>query len=165
MMARLGDYVNIKTGKLDANASSENGAYPFFTCSREVAHCDSYSFDCEAILLAGNGDIGNIARYSGKFEAYQRTYVIKTRESGRINIDFLFHLLRLKWVDDTRRSMLGSTIPYIKLGMLADYKFPLPPLALQQEFVEIARKADETKAALKKSISDLDNVIKGLING
>lgn len=59
----------------------------------------------------------------------------------------------------------GTTYPAVRDSDVLEYKIPLPPLALQQEFVEIARKADETKAALKKSIADVESVIKGLING
>ena len=76
-MARLGDYVSIKTGKLDDNASSENGQYPFFTCSVEPLKIDSYHYDCECVLVAGNGDL-NVKYYNGKFDAYQRTYIIES---------------------------------------------------------------------------------------
>ena len=163
--ARLGELTSIKTGKRDVNFGSENGRYPFFTCSKDLAKCDSYSFDCDAILVAGNGDINNIHRYTGKFEAYQRTYVIEVIKGDVISIDFLEYLLRTFWVSDTKRNMIGSTIPYIKLGMLSDYKLPLPPLSLQREFVAIAERADAAKSALKQSIADIDQVMKGLING
>lgn len=76
-MAKLGDYTNIKTGKLDANASSDNGIYPFFTCSKEPLTIDTYSYNCECVLVAGNGDL-NVKYYSGKFDAYQRTYIIES---------------------------------------------------------------------------------------
>ena len=74
----LGDLVKITTGKLDANAAVEDGRYPFFTCSREIFAIDNFAFDCEAILLAGNNAVGdfNVKHYKGKFNAYQRTYVI-----------------------------------------------------------------------------------------
>ena len=61
----------IRTGKKDANYGSEDGEYPFFTCASRPIRCHGYSFECNAILLAGNGDINNITRYNGKFEAYQ----------------------------------------------------------------------------------------------
>ena len=73
---KLEDYVTFKTGKLNSNAAVENGKYPFFTCAREHTFSDSYSFDTEAILIAGNGDVGAVNYYKGKFEAYQRTYVL-----------------------------------------------------------------------------------------
>ncbi len=74
----LGDFVDIKTGRLNANAAVEGGKYPFFTCSREVYEIDEYAFDCEAVLLAGNNASGdfNVKHYKGKFNAYQRTYVL-----------------------------------------------------------------------------------------
>ena len=65
---KLKDLINIRTGKLDANASSENGKYPFFTCSKETLKINEYSYDCECVLLAGNGDL-NVKYYNGKFDA------------------------------------------------------------------------------------------------
>ena len=57
MKVKLGKLVNVKTGKLDANASSINGAYPFFTCSKEPLKISTYSYDCECVLVAGTGDL------------------------------------------------------------------------------------------------------------
>ena len=59
----------------------------------------------------------------------------------------------------------GSTVKNLNKDLVGAFVVAVPPLALQQEFVEIARKADETKAALKKSIADVESVIKGIING
>lgn len=59
----------IKTGKLNADACEVNGRYPFFTCSREQSLINSYAFDTQAIIIAGNGDI-NCKFYKGKFNAY-----------------------------------------------------------------------------------------------
>ena len=68
----------IRTGKLDANARIENGEYPFFTCDANPYRIDKYAFDEEAILISGNGSqVGHINYYKGKFNAYQRTYVVQ----------------------------------------------------------------------------------------
>ena len=83
---KLGTLTRIRTGKLDANASSTDGAYPFFTCSREVLRIATYSYDCECVLVAGNGDL-NVKYYAGKFDAYQRTYIV-----GKISIFFSGYL-------------------------------------------------------------------------
>ena len=74
----LGDICErITTGKLDANAMVSNGDYPFFTCASEHYWIDQYAFDYEALLVSGNGaNVGYIHYYNGKFNAYQRTYVI-----------------------------------------------------------------------------------------
>lgn len=73
----LGDICRIRTGKLDANAMVVGGKYRFYTCAREFYQIDEYAFDTEALLISGNGaNVGYIHYYSGKFNAYQRTYVL-----------------------------------------------------------------------------------------
>ena len=83
---RLGTVARISTGKLDANAAVTDGQFPFFTCSQTPLKIDKYSFDCPAVLLAGNGDF-NLKHYTGKFDAYQRTYVI---EPVLLDLRFLY---------------------------------------------------------------------------
>ena len=77
-MNKLGDYIDIKTGKKDANEACPDGSYPFFTCAKEPSRIDFWSFDCECVLVAGNGEL-NAKYYNGKFNAYQRTYIITTK--------------------------------------------------------------------------------------
>lgn len=87
----LGELVKIKTGKLDANAAVESGQYPFFTCSRAISQIDRWSFDCEAVLLAGNNASGdfNVKHYTGRFDAYQRTYVITPETNDALLCKYL----------------------------------------------------------------------------
>ena len=87
MKTELGSLTSIKTGKLDANASSENGIYPFFTCAVEPLKIDSYSYDCECVLVAGNGDL-NVKYYNGKFDAYQRTYIIESKDKSKLTVPY-----------------------------------------------------------------------------
>ena len=146
----------IRTGKKDANYGSEDGEYPFFTCAAEPIRCDGYSFDCNAILLAGNGDINNISRYEGKFEAYQRTYVVEVKEP--INTDLLYYYFKYRWFDYNKDKMFGTAIPYIRLGNLQTFPIPLPPLEEQQRIVDrieyLFAKLDEAK---EKAQSVLDS--------
>ena len=72
---KVKDLLDVVTGKEDSNFATDNGKYKFFTCSSEVLNCDNYAFDGKAVLLAGNGDF-NVKHYQGKFNAYQRTYVL-----------------------------------------------------------------------------------------
>lgn len=106
------DIAEIKTGKEDANHSTENGQYPFFTCSNETLKCDDYKFDSNSILIAGNGDF-NVKHYKGKFNAYQRTYVITPLNEKYIG---LFELCCKQTIERFKKGSNGSIVKFITLG-------------------------------------------------
>ena len=118
MKAKLGELTKIKTGKLDANAASEDGKYPFFTCSKEPLRISTYSYDCECVLVAGNGDL-NVKYYNGKFDAYQRTYIVESNGDGRLHLPYLYHFMT-RYIQELRKLSIGGVIKYIKLGNLTD---------------------------------------------
>lgn len=118
----LKEYFPVITGKKNANIAKEDGKYPFFTCSQTVYFTDDYSFNGNAILVAGNGDF-NIKRYNGKFEAYQRTYVLIPYNS--IYTGFLFYLMKFN-LSKIVSGYKGSVINYITKGMIADFKIAVP---------------------------------------
>ena len=146
---KLGEVCRIRTGKKDVNEGNPNGTYPFFTCAAVHTYSDSYSFDTEALLVAGNGDVGNVSYYSGKFEAYQRTYVLS--EFYDVVPRFLYLILDGKLKASVSKQKLGNTMPYIKMGMLTDFLLPLPPLTEQQRIVAILDEAFESIATAKLS--------------
>ncbi|MBT5303676.1 MAG: restriction endonuclease subunit S [Candidatus Scalindua sp.] len=159
-MPLLGGFVDIKTGKLDANASSVNGAYPFFTCSRQPLKIDEYAFNVDAILVAGNGDL-NVKHYNGKFNAYQRTYVITVIKYDALDTRYLYHWMS-KYVDRLRELSIGGVIKYIKLGMLTDAEIPLPPLEEQKRIAAILDKADALHRKREKSIALIDDLLRSV---
>ena len=134
--AMLGDLVNIKTGRLDANAAVEGGKFPFFTCSRDIFAIDTFAFDCEAILLAGNNAVGdfNVKHYNGKFNAYQRTYVITVNENKRVLYRFLYFQM-LKSLKKFKAQSVGAGTKFLKLGMIKELEIELPSLDEQQRIV------------------------------
>lgn len=148
----------IQTGKKDANYGSVDGEYPFFTCAAEPIRCHGYSFDCNAILLAGNGNINNISCYNGKFEAYQRTYVVEIIEP--INTDYVFYWFKYKWFDFNKDKMFGTAIPYIRLGNLQDFPVPVPPIKQQQRIVDrietLFAKLDEAKQKAQDALDSFE---------
>ena len=157
-MEKLGDYVNIRTGKLDANASSENGAYPFFTCSVTPLKIDSYSYDCECVLVAGNGDL-NVKYYNGKFDAYQRTYIIESKDKSILTVPYLYCFLD-KYVETLRTQAIGGVIKYIKLGNLTEAQIPIVSLEEQNKVVSVMRKADKLICDRKQQLAKLDELVK-----
>jgi len=151
----LGDLCQIKTGKKDVNQGNPNGKYPFFTCAREHTFSDSFSFDTEALLIAGNGDVGNVSYFQGKFEAYQRTYVLS--DFDKVLPKFLFLILDGTLKNSMSNQKLGNTMPYIKLGMLKGFPIPLPPLPKQQLITALL---DETFFAIAKAKANAEQNLK-----
>ena len=150
--------VEIKTGKLDANASSENGKYPFFTCANEPLRIDSYSYDCECALVAGNGDL-NVKYYNGKFDAYQRTYIIESKDKTILSVPYLYLFLE-SYVDTLRKQSIGGIIKYIKLGNLTNAPIPLRTLSRQTEIVEKINLAKSIITHRKQQLAKLDELVK-----
>lgn len=152
---RLGDICTIKTGKKDVNQGNPDGEYPFFTCAREHTFSDSYSFDTEALLIAGNGDVGHVQYFKGKFEAYQRTYILSDFKDNA-DIKFIYYYLSNKLKPVLELQKLGNTMPYIKLGMLTDFAVPLPPLDIQKEIVEQIEVKQKAIEGAKQVIENLE---------
>ena len=157
-MAKLGDYVKIRTGKLDANASSESGQYPFFTCAIEPLKIDSYSYDCECVLVAGNGDL-NVKYYSGKFDAYQRTYIIESMDKTFLDVQYLFFFMD-KYLETLRSQSIGGVIKYIKLGNLTEADIFIPSIERQRKIVQILRKSRKLISLRKQQLAKLDELVK-----
>ena len=158
-LVTLGSLTKIRTGKLDANASSENGEYPFFTCARKPLRICSYTYDCECILVAGNGDL-NVKHFKGKFDAYQRTYIIEAVDSSgnELHLRYLYHFME-RYLETLREQSIGGIIKYIKLANLTDVKIPLPPLCEQKRIAGILDAADALRAQRREALAQLDTLL------
>ena len=157
-MSKLGQYVSIKTGKLDANASSVDGKFPFFTCAVEPLKINSFSYDCECVLVAGNGDL-NVKYYAGKFDAYQRTYIIESKDKNVLCVPYLYYFLD-KYVETLRELSIGGVIKYIKLGYLTDADIPTPTISEQYNIVETLDKVTHTIDLCNAILEKLDLLVK-----
>ncbi len=142
--AKLGELVAFKTGKLDSNAAVPNGDYPFFTCSQETLRTNSYSFDTECVLLAGNNANGifPLKYFHGKFDAYQRTYVVTTRDANQLTNKFLFYALRPK-LSEFRSVSTGAATKFLTLTILNESKIQVPPLTVQRRIAGVLSAYDE----------------------
>jgi len=145
----LGSFVRIRTGKLDANANDPSGEYPFFTCSRAPLQISTYSYDCECVLVAGNGDL-NVKYYKGKFDAYQRTYIIEVLDPKVLSPKYLFRFLST-YIEQLRHGSIGGVIKFIKLGHLTQAPISILPLVEQERIVKLLDEADELRKLRDKS--------------
>lgn len=130
---KLSELVNLSTGKEDANFATEQGIYPFFTCSEKILKCDVYSFDTQAILLAGNGTF-SVKRFTGRFNAYQRTYVLEPKSKNLYPIVYFVIIDNvIKFTSGSR----GSIIKFITRGDIENIDVVLPNDIENMRFSEI----------------------------
>ena len=151
------------TGKLDSNSMVENGRYPFFTCAKESYKIDSYAFDCEALLLAGNNAAGiyDVKHYKGKFNAYQRTYVLRLMNEKWSYILFKRQLEdKLQYLQSQSK---GTNTRYLTLGILNELRFVVPPVAEQEQFAVFVEQTDKSKVAVQKALDEAQLLIDSLM--
>ena len=140
---------NVTTGKLDANAMKKDGEYRFYTCAKEHYFIDKYAFDTEALLVSGNGaNVGYIHYYKGKFNAYQRTYVLSNFHE---DIFFTKLLLDKNLKERIRTEVNAGNTPYITMGTLTEMSILFPPTI-------------EEQIAIATILSDMDAEIEKLEN-
>lgn len=127
---KLGDICNITTGKLDANAMVDGGRYPFFTCAETPYSINEYAFDTEALLISGNGaNLGYINYYKGRFNAYQRTYVL---DAFTEDIHFIKFALKVFLPKRIAIEKSTSNTPYIVMSTLSEMKLFMPSRQIQK---------------------------------
>ena len=121
---KISELLNVFTGKKNANETSVDGKYKFFSCAPESLLSDTYIYDGAAIIVAGNGAYtGRTRFYDGKFELYQRTYGLTLKDNVNLNnIYGLYVFMKTKFEPDKMGGTHGSAIPYIVLSDLTDYK-------------------------------------------
>jgi putative type I restriction enzyme specificity protein len=132
---RLGEICKITTGKLDANEMVPNGKYRFYTCAKDYFYINKYAFDTEALLISGNGAyVGYVHYYKGKFNAYQRTYVL---DSFIENIRFIKHFLDKNLKKRISNEKMEGNTPYIILSTLSEMLIHLSSLKEQNAIAQI----------------------------
>ena len=166
---KLMDNCSVTTGKNDANHAVDNGRYRFYTCASEYLYCNTYKYDGACIILPGNGaNVGDVYFYEGKFDAYQRTYVIDNI-SPKVLPFYLYYQLQYGWKTYGVAKQYGSATNYIKIGNFKDYEFLCPNIDTQKEIVEYldssfakidklkenaAKNLEEAKALFQSALKD-----------
>ncbi len=161
----LSEISPILTGKKDANYGTEDGTYPFFTCSQEPIKAPNYSFDTNAVILAGNGDF-NVKLYRGKFEAYQRTYVLSPKNEEYLYL--LYNAVRMS-MQELFAGAAGSTIKFLTKGMIERIPVIVPSQQMLEQYNAFSentqREIENCKQKIQLATETRDRLLPKLMSG
>ena len=136
---KLGEVSVVGTGKSNTNEQVENGLYPFYVRSKFVKRINKYEFDEEAIIIPGEGGIGEIFHYvKGKYALHQRAYRIKLQDN--IITKYVYYYMKTKFKEFIVKNMVGSTVTSIRKPMIENFEIPIPSIEIQEKIVEILDK-------------------------
>ena len=153
----------VVTGKHDANHADENGQYRFYTCASEFSKCNTYNFQGECIILPGNGaNVGDAYFYDGKFDAYQRTYVVHDIDKKRIIPKFLHYNFLHNWKTIGTAQQFGSATNYIKIGNFENYRVACPSINIQRNAISELDLLTEIINKQKQQLKELDTLAQSI---
>ena len=158
---KLGELCDIRTGKLDANAMVPMGKYRFYTCAKNYYYIDNYEFDTNALIISGNGaNVGYIHHYQGKFNAYQRTYVLDKFKNNILYLKYFLDCFLYKRIIKEKKE--GNT-PYIIISTLSNMRIFLPFKNEQTKIADFLSAIDKEIELINKQIEQTKTYKKGLL--
>ena len=149
---KIGEIAQVGTGSSNGNEAIEDGIYPFFVRSQIIKKKDTYEYDEEAIIIPGEGGIGDIFHYiNGKYALHQRVYRIHFI-SPHINVKFAFYYMKSAFKKFIMAKAVSSTVSSIRKPMIEGFSLPIPPLPVQEEIVRILDNFTELQAELQAEL-------------
>lgn len=143
----------VGTGSSNGNEADENGLYPFFIRSKTVKLKCSYEYDEEAIIIPGEGGVGEIFHYiNGKYALHQRVYRIHFTEPS-IDTRFAYYYMEAFFKKFILRKAVSATVTSIRKPMIESFQIPVPPLEVQQEIVRILDQFTQLTAELTTELT------------
>ena len=145
----LGAFASIKTGKRNNEEKVADGLYPFYVRSEIVERINTFSYDCEAILVPGEGKIGETFHYvCGRFDVHQRVYAITRFEQGVV-ARFIHAYMALRFGAWAMQNTVKATVDSLRLPTFKAFAIPLPSNPKEQR-------------AIAETLSDVDALLEGL---
>ena len=134
---RIQEVAEVGTGSCNGNEAEEGGAYPFFVRSQNIKSKNDFQYDEEAIIIPGEGGIGDIFHYvNGKYALHQRVYRIHFINES-INVKFIYYYMRSNFKSFILKKAVSATVTSIRKPMIEQFEIPVPPLSVQEEIVRI----------------------------
>jgi type I restriction enzyme S subunit len=167
---KLGDVaLDIRTGKRNNEEKIENGRYPFFIRSQQVEYINDYSYDCEAILVPGEGNIGQIFHYiNGKFDCHQRVYKISAFDS--VDAIFIFYYLKMFFGQYALMNTVKATVDSLRLPTFENFTMLIPKEKSEQTAIatilsDMDAEIDVLTAQLEKAKLIKQGMMQKLLTG
>jgi type I restriction enzyme S subunit len=149
---KLGEVAEVGTGRSNGNEAIENGEYPFFVRSKDIKRLNKYEYDEEAIIIPGEGGIGDIFHHiKGKYALHQRVYRIHFLTDS-VNVRFVYFYMSAAFKSYIMMKAVSATVTSIRKPMIENFSIPLPPLPIQEEIVKILDRFAEYTAELQAEL-------------
>ncbi len=149
----IGDIAEVGTGSSNRNESSTNGSFPFYVRSKNIELKDTYEFNEEAIIIPGEGGIGDIFHYvNGKYALHQRVYRIHFT-TNMVNTKFAYYYMQNHFKSFIMKKAVNATVTSIRKPMIQTFSIPVPPLPVQEEIVRILDTFTELTAELTAELT------------
>lgn len=149
---KLKELAEIGTGSSDKKDANMNGKYPFFVRSKNIEKHNAFEFDEEAIIIPGEGGIGDIFHYiKGKYALHQRVYRIHFT-CNSINVKFAYYYLFAHFKSFIMKKAVSATVTSIRKPMIEDFFLPIPPIEVQEEIVRILDSFSDYAAELQAEL-------------
>lgn len=143
----------IETGSKNTQDKKDNGKYPFYVRSEKIERINTYSYDCEAVLTAGDGvGTGKVFHYiNGKFEVHQRVYIIN-EFSNKLNGLFFYLYFSNNFLGRIKTMTAKSSVDSVRKDMINKMQIPLPLLYEQEKIASALTSINNLLLSLDKMI-------------
>ena len=149
---KIHDVAEVGTGSCNGNEAEEGGAYPFFVRSQNVKAKNDFQYDEEAIIIPGEGGIGDIFHYvNGKYALHQRVYRIHFIDKT-INVKFIYYYMKSNFKSFILKKAVSATVTSIRKPMIEKFEIPIPLPEVQEEIVKILDHFTDLAAELQAEL-------------
>ncbi|MDP2177382.1 restriction endonuclease subunit S [Methylicorpusculum sp.] len=161
---QLGEIAHIKTGSRNNQDKVEDGEYPFFVRSATIERINSYSHECEAILVPGEGGIGSIFHYiDGRFDVHQRVYAI-TQFISDVSGKYVYLYMTMHFGVHAMQNSVKATVDSLRLPTFLEFEVKLPPTIKEQASIaQILTDMDSEIAELETKLTKARAVKQGMM--
>ncbi|HRU52111.1 MAG TPA: restriction endonuclease subunit S [Planctomycetota bacterium] len=151
---KLGEVAEVGTGKSNTKEQIKNGKYPFYVRSKHIKRINTFEFDEIAIVIPGEGEIGEVFHYvEGKYALHQRAYRIHIIHEN-IMTKFIYHYMLQNFKKYIIKNAVSATVTSIRKPMIENFKIPIPTLETQEKIIKTLDTFTDYMTALQSELQE-----------